>query len=303
MRYIGWYRFLAAPLVLAMIMAVSVVLPVAADGETVISVTPQEQEIAAGEPFTVEILVDPGVAVAGMQFDLSFNPALVTVNNVEAGDLLGQSGSSIYFLPGAIDNGAGTIIGVAGVITTQGEAVASQGSFAIITLTAGTTAGISALDLANVIVGDITANAVSIVINDGSISVQGGGDVVTGVTGEANCAIVPGATVTLYDGVTPVATTVSEGDGIYSLSVPGAGDYDVTVSKTGYKDETHSINIGVAGQEYVLDMIGETGMVPAAATMAYVLECVNHWLYPPGDECDLSMAKVLATVNAWLYPT
>ena len=129
------------------------------------------------------------------------------------------------------------------------------------------------------------------------------GTLIVGVTGEANCAVVPGATVTLHDGVTPVATTVGEGDGSYSLSVPGTGAYDVTVSKTGYKDETHSINIGVAGQEYVLDFIGETGMVPAAATMAYVLDCVNHWLYPPGDECDLTMAKVLAVVNAWLYPT
>ena len=129
------------------------------------------------------------------------------------------------------------------------------------------------------------------------------GTLIVGVMGEANCEVVPEATVTLYDGGGEVATTVSGGDGSYKLSVPGTGDYDVTVSKTGYKDETHSINIGVAGQEYTVDMIGETGLVPKAATMAYVLECVNHWLYPPGDECDLSMAKVLATVNAWLYPT
>jgi len=78
----------------------------------------------------------------------------------------------------------------------------------------------------------------------------------------------------------------------------------VIVKAGEFKDETQTITIAEAEQmqQQVLDFIGETGLVPKAATMAYVLECVNHWLYPE-PPCGLSMSKVLEVVNAWLYPT
>ena len=84
-------------------------------------------EVNTGEQFTVDILIDPGTAIAGVQFDLAFDPSLVTVDSVAEGALLAQGGASTYFSPGVIDNVAGTITGAAGAITTPGQTFPQPG--------------------------------------------------------------------------------------------------------------------------------------------------------------------------------
>jgi hypothetical protein len=138
---------------------------------TVVNVSPSTQNVAKGETFTIDITIDPGASIAGAQFDLSFNPALVSVNSMTEGNLLKQGGANTYFSPGTIDNTAGTITGVAGAITTPGQTVSSSGVFATIQMTAKSVDGTSLLDLSNVIVGDINGNPVSITVNDGSVTV------------------------------------------------------------------------------------------------------------------------------------
>ena len=122
---------------------------------------------------------------------------------------------------------------------------------------------------------------------------------ITGTTGEVNCDTLPETTVEAYQGVELKGSTVSDGSGNYTLSVPETGDYDIVASKTGSKDKTQSITI--SDTTYPLDFVGEHGLIPNAPSMSYVLECINHWLYPAAP-CGLSMSKVLAVINAWLYP-
>ena len=45
---------------------------------TVSILAPSQVDIR--EQFTVEISVQPDIPIAGLQFDLSFNPSLITVN-------------------------------------------------------------------------------------------------------------------------------------------------------------------------------------------------------------------------------
>jgi hypothetical protein len=104
----------------------------------------------------------PGTAIAGMQFDLHFDPSLVTVDDVKEGDLLGQGGASTFFNSGNIDSQAGTIRGAFGAITSPGETVATPGTFATITLTARKQSGSCPLSLSSVIVGDINGNSVPV---------------------------------------------------------------------------------------------------------------------------------------------
>jgi len=54
------------------------------------------------------ITVQPNNPVAGAQFNLSFNPSLVTINSVTEGNLFNQGGASTYFMAGTINNAAGT---------------------------------------------------------------------------------------------------------------------------------------------------------------------------------------------------
>jgi len=129
------------------------------------------------------------------------------------------------------------------------------------------------------------------------------GTLMRGVTAEVDCdQPVPGATVTLKKDGVEVGSTVSDGDGSYSLPVAETGDYDVIAGKAGYKDQTESITVAQLGQEYELDFIGDSGLVPSAPDMSYVLKCVNRWLFPPDEECGLTMSTVLRAVNAWLFP-
>jgi len=124
---------------------------------------------------------------------------------------------------------------------------------------------------------------------------------ITGVTGEVNCDLLGDVTVELFEagGSTPIASTTSGGGGDYVLPVPAPGTYDVVASKAGFRDEAQA-NVAVVLGNNDLDFRGETGLIPNAPGVEYVLECVDHWLYaePP---CGLSVSKVLEVVDAWLY--
>jgi hypothetical protein len=144
---------------------------VLADGPTDVSVT-TPGDVAPGQQFTIDIDVAPGTAIAGMQFNLAYDPAVVTADSVTEGDLLNQGGASTYFNSGTINNSAGTISGVAGAITTPGQTVSTPGTFATITMTAGTGGGTSALTLSNVVVGNINGEAVDINVTGGQIAIN-----------------------------------------------------------------------------------------------------------------------------------
>jgi hypothetical protein len=142
-----------------------------AQGPTIVSVSTPVQ-VDLGEQFTVDILVEPETAIAGVQFDLAFDPSVVTVDSVAEGNLLSQGGATTYFNPGSIDNTAGTISGVAGAITAPGQTVSTAGIFAIITLTAGTNGGASALTLSGVVVGDINGQSVTVSVVSGQVTIN-----------------------------------------------------------------------------------------------------------------------------------
>jgi hypothetical protein len=144
---------------------------VSATGETTVTVS-APANVDPGETFTVNISVVPGTTpVAGMQFDLAFNPSLLSVDSVVQGNLLSQGGASTYFVSGTINNIAGTVTGVAGAITEAGESVSGLGNFAVITLTANA-GGTSPLTLSNVVVGDVNGQPVQIIVTSGQVSIN-----------------------------------------------------------------------------------------------------------------------------------
>ena len=214
-------------------------------GGTVVRIDPMTQVVNLGQTFTVNISVDPTVPIAGAQFDLSFNPSLATVNSVTEGNLLKQGGANTYFSPGTIDNTAGTITGVAGAITTPGQMVSSSGVFARIQMTAKSLNGTSALDLSNVIVGDINGTPVIITVNDGSVTVGVARYFDTGIGTYPSIAGTHNGTLTLLQNI-----TVSK---LYTYTCPGTGGHteyvkiwnstgwNVAATWNGYKGDWHNI--------------------------------------------------------------
>ncbi len=147
-------------------------LPAAATGTATVSVSVPTQPVSPGSQFTVNITVQPSSAIAGAQFNLAYNPALVTVSGVTEGNLLNQNGASTYFTPGTINNTAGTVTGAAGAIVTPGQTVSNSGTLAVITMTAGSTRGTGTLTLSNVVVGDINGQSLTVTMNNAQISVD-----------------------------------------------------------------------------------------------------------------------------------
>jgi len=85
---------------ITLISRISIPFQATAAGSAVVSVSPTSQTVNSGTQFTVNIAVQPNNAIAGVQFNLSFNSALVTVVSVSEGNLLKQNGASTYFSPG-----------------------------------------------------------------------------------------------------------------------------------------------------------------------------------------------------------
>ena len=144
-----------------------------AAANAVVSVTVPEGSLQPGEQFSIGISVDPNNDIAGMQFNLGFDPDLVTVNSITEGNFLNQNGDTTYFSSGQINNVAGTVSGVFGAILNPGQAVASSGAFATITITAGDTAGTCLFSLSNVVIGDVDSQSVPVTLVNESIVIEG----------------------------------------------------------------------------------------------------------------------------------
>src|SRR3989304_1528325 len=71
--------------------------PASAAGTAIVSVSAPTQSVSPGAQFTINITVQPNNSIAGAQFNLSFNPSLVTINTVNEGNLLNQNGANTYF--------------------------------------------------------------------------------------------------------------------------------------------------------------------------------------------------------------
>jgi hypothetical protein len=157
-------RNVTKSLIVLLALSLTLVIPELAMAQTatVVSVTTPGQ-VETEEQFVISVVVEPGAEIAGVQFDLAFDPSLVTVDSVAEGDLLSQDGANTYFSPGSIDNVSGNIDGVAGAIITPGQTVSATGTFAVITVTAGTEEGTCPFTLSGVIAGDI--NGQPVVVN------------------------------------------------------------------------------------------------------------------------------------------
>ncbi len=138
------------------------------------SVSADMVDVSMGDIFEIEVTVDPhGNSVYGVQYDLTFNPAILqVVKDLEKGDFLSQDGESSVAITNDFNNTIGTIeYGETRMGAEDG--VTGAGVLATITFEA-VSAGSTDLEFSDVIVSDTVAKPIEgVVLNNGKVNVLG----------------------------------------------------------------------------------------------------------------------------------
>lgn len=99
-------------------------------------VEPEDQQVQAGETFTVTLMVEGAVDLAGYEFDLGYDPALFEGLDAEDGGFLDDEGRTVSPIPPQIDNEAGLLSFAAFSTGTTEAGVDGTGPLAVITMKA-----------------------------------------------------------------------------------------------------------------------------------------------------------------------
>ena len=176
LKYLSFFLIAAISLALIALAPLGVSMPLAAVEarnttlqNPTVRIEPVESVVDAGETFTITVMIDEASDLGGFEFTLLFVTTTVTVDSVTLGNFLGSTGRSANPLGLIIDNQAGR--GSFGA-WTHGSAPGPDGTgeLAIVRLTAQG-AGISPLDLQNVMVLDTAVGHQEATIEDGTVVV------------------------------------------------------------------------------------------------------------------------------------
>ena len=92
-------------------------------------------QVKVGDTFTFQLKAENISDLAGWQGDITFDPAVLKVNNVREGNFLKQGGGRTHFLKGTIDNTEGRVTGVGSARISEGG-VSGEGILLSVTFTA-----------------------------------------------------------------------------------------------------------------------------------------------------------------------
>ena len=126
--------------------------------------------VSTGDVFTVPVSITGASDVFAFQFDVAFDATVLQLQSISEGSFLGTAGSTI-FVPGTIDNTAGTATATADTLTGTGPGASGSGTLADFTFQAIAT-GTSALTLSGVILLDSSFNDIPFTTSDGTVTVS-----------------------------------------------------------------------------------------------------------------------------------
>lgn len=119
---------------------------------TMLSVDPASSSPSLGSTFDLAVNISAVADLFGFQFDVEFDPTILAAQSATEGAFLPGAGST-FFIPGTIDNTAGTITFTAGSLIGPGPGADGSGTLAMLEFTA-IAAGSSNVLLTNTILLD-----------------------------------------------------------------------------------------------------------------------------------------------------
>jgi len=130
------------------------------------------EPVAVGNYFDVYVDITQVVDLYMYQFDISFNPLILSAQNNITGGFPGTIGAHL-FVAGTIDNLAGTITSTASTLLEPGPGVTvTAGNLVDISFQA-LTEGTTSINLSNVILHDSLGADIPFSISSGSVTVSG----------------------------------------------------------------------------------------------------------------------------------
>jgi hypothetical protein len=132
-------------------------------GDSIISVQPSTTKVMSGTSFSLTINISGATDLSAFQFDIKFNPNVLSATSVLEGSFLSSVGST-FFVPGTIGNGI--IAFTADTLIGPGPGANGSGTLAIIDFTT-IKPGISSIKLSNVFLLNSSGGNISFSVRDG----------------------------------------------------------------------------------------------------------------------------------------
>lgn len=138
---------------------------------TTVSIQPPSSTHSVGDSFSLGINISDVTDLYAFQFDIGFSPSILEVTGINEGTFLSGSGTTNY-IPGIIDNTAGTVTFIADTLQDIIPGVTGSGTLATIDFNALDIGRTSMVSLSNVVLLDSNINDISASIKNGNITIN-----------------------------------------------------------------------------------------------------------------------------------
>ena len=136
-----------------------------------IGYTVPDPTIHAGDTFILDLSIENVFDLAGWQFDIAFDPAVLEAIEVNEGDFLKAQGGTTFFQSGTIDNTAGKITGLSATRLNE-DGITGTGTLLSVTFSAKG-GGETQLSLSNFQLGSITGELINAGPHEVIIAIEG----------------------------------------------------------------------------------------------------------------------------------
>lgn len=162
----GYKRSALSIFVLLIAATVFAALPALAD--PVVNIQPSLSTPDMGSLFDVSVNISAVTDLYAFQFDITFDPAILSAVSVTEGAFL-PGGGATFFIPGSIDNTGGSITFTGDSLISAIAGVNGAGTLADINFQA-LSGGTSSIDLANIVLLDSTVSDIPFSSAGGTVS-------------------------------------------------------------------------------------------------------------------------------------
>ena len=252
-----------------------------------ISISPSTTTVAPGESFSLDVYIDPSQSLTGSQFDLHYSQ-LASVSSVNEGGLFSPDLFATTFEYDGIDNAFGILSHVYSAIVGSGS-ISEAGVMATVDMVAGSESGVLELELANVVLSDVSSNPAAYTASYATVLVDTAPEF-TSITTKSveegqRLSFTASATDADGDPLTYTATSLPSGASFdagtatfsWTPSEGNAGSYEAVFEVTdGYLTDTVSVSITVTPLNH--------------APVITLFEPADGWVFEEGSTINVNVS-------------